>query len=638
MKRISGITAFIFTIIFLFTGVLAIADPPPTEEEIEASIAAGIAWLANEQNSDGSWGTYNYVSHTALAVIKLEDRAFELDYESPFDPDYPYKTHVEAGLNYIFENAYIFYIWPQLAGDPDTDGDSIGVYFSDHYYRTYPTGIALMAIAGSRDPDRVVTATGDVNGWTYGEVLQDGVDYLAFGQTDSVIVDSIVGDTLSGRGAWGYVENQSWSDNSNSGYAVLGLDFAESAKFGFNATVPQFVKDELNIWIDFIQNDVDGDPEDGGSGYSYPDSWVNILKTGNLIYQMAFYGDEPYAQRVIDAINYIERHWNDNNSDPGFRPHHYQAIYCMMKGFERMGIETINVGGEDIDWFAELATIIVNSQNSDGSWPNDYWGDNVLSAGWALLTLEKVVPPHAILVDVDIKPTSCPNPLNPGSRGVLPVAILGTEEFDVTTIDPATILLDRDVEDDLLGVSPLRWGLEDVAAPYEGEDCGCWTEGADGFMDLTLKFNNQEVVASLGEVANGDVFPLYLTGNLLEEFDGTAIEGSDCIIIRARGRDRTRFEEDMEVLALPEEYALYPVFPNPFNPSTTIRYDLPEANMVDIKIYNTLGQIVTTLVHQNQPAGNYSIQWQPQGLSSGLYLISFNAGEYRKIEKVLYVR
>jgi hypothetical protein len=129
------------------------------------------------------------------------------------------------------------------------------------------------------------------------------------------------------------------------------------------------------------------------------------------------------------------------------------------------------------------------------------------------------------LVDIDIKPTSCPNPLNVKDKGVLPVAILGTEDFDVTTIDPETIRLE--------GVAPIRWAYEDIATPYEGEECGCNDLDGDGYLDLTLKFKTQEVVDHLGEVLNGDVLTLHLEGNLKVEFDGLPIVGNDCVVIKA---------------------------------------------------------------------------------------------------------
>jgi len=76
---------------------------------------------------------------------------------------------------------------------------------------------------------------------------------------------------------------------------------------------------ELNIWIDYIQNDVDGDIDDGGSGYEAPWDWVNILKTGNLLQQMSLVGDTTATPRVQAAVDYMETHWNDANQDPGWK-------------------------------------------------------------------------------------------------------------------------------------------------------------------------------------------------------------------------------------------------------------------------------------------------------------------------------
>jgi len=145
------------------------------------------------------------------------------------------------------------------------------------------------------------------------------------------------------------------------------------------------------------------------------------------------------------------------------------------------------------------------------------------------LNLEIAVTIKAIRsVGIDIKPQSCPNPINTKSNGVLPVAILGTGDFDVTTIDPASVRLE--------GVAPLRWALEDVATPFEpytgkedAYDCTC--EGPDGFCDLTIKFKQQEVVTALGDVSDGDVLVLRLTGQLKEEFDGDDFIGEDVVVI-----------------------------------------------------------------------------------------------------------
>jgi streptogramin lyase len=134
--------------------------------------------------------------------------------------------------------------------------------------------------------------------------------------------------------------------------------------------------------------------------------------------------------------------------------------------------------------------------------------------------------PIATHVFVDIKPQSCPNPINVGANGALAVAILGTSTFDVTTIDPSSVKLQ--------GVSPLRSALEDVAAPFTGalvSATSCTTAGPDGFTDLVLFFDDQAVSAALGPVTNGQVLVLTLTGNLLPKFGGTAIGGQDIVVI-----------------------------------------------------------------------------------------------------------
>jgi hypothetical protein len=133
-------------------------------------------------------------------------------------------------------------------------------------------------------------------------------------------------------------------------------------------------------------------------------------------------------------------------------------------------------------------------------------------------------PEPAIEVAVDIKPGSCPNPLNVRSKGVLPVAVLGTKDFDVKAIDVASIRL--------AGIGPDRSSYEDVAAPVsDTNDCDRITDGPDGFLDLTLKFETQRIVEAVGDVNDGDQVQLELIGVL---FDETPIEGADCILIRGR--------------------------------------------------------------------------------------------------------
>lgn len=201
---------------------------------------------------------------------------------------------------------------------------------------------------------------------------------------------------------------------------------------------------------------------------------------------------------------------------------------------------------------AEVANVIVGPPLSVGWYFIDVtdsvvaWQGGAANHGWAILPniasldgvlfasseyseeayhpILEIVPEPALGVTVDIKPGSCPNPLDVKSSGVLPVAILGSAGFDVTTIDATSV--------QLAGVSAIRHSFEDVATPVsDSNDCNCITDDPDGFLDLTLKFKSQRIVDVIGEVEHGDVLTLDLDGVLFGE---RPIVGTDCIVIRGR--------------------------------------------------------------------------------------------------------
>ncbi len=185
---------------------------------------------------------------------------------------------------------------------------------------------------------------------------------------------------------------------------------------------------------------------------------------------------------------------------------------------------------EPTDW-------LIDAVDTDTSWPctrgrigfGSFWGtetdaDNVVVTS----------PAHTLQAGLDIKPGSCPNPLNakmlekgnadnPRSMkgGVLPVAITGCADLDVHDIDASSVLLE--------GAAPLRIHYDDVAAGAgSAEPCACNDDGADGFQDLVLHFKKADVIAALGGTPDGSSVQLTITGRL---HDGTAFEGSDCVVI-----------------------------------------------------------------------------------------------------------
>ena len=90
--------------------------------------------------------------------------------------------------------------------------------------------------------------------------------------------------------------------------------------------------------------------------------------------------------------------------------------------------------------------------------------------------------------------------------------------------------------------------------------------------------------------------------------------------------------------AQPREFALHQNFPNPFNPSTSIRYELPRSSEIEILVYNTLGQEVTSLYQGMQTAGNHELLFTPRGLSSGIYFVILRVGKEQLKQKILLIK
>ena len=88
----------------------------------------------------------------------------------------------------------------------------------------------------------------------------------------------------------------------------------------------------------------------------------------------------------------------------------------------------------------------------------------------------------------------------------------------------------------------------------------------------------------------------------------------------------------------PKEFKLEQNFPNPFNPTTTIQYQLPQDAKVTLKVYDILGSEVATLVNEEQEAGYKEVKFNAINIASGMYVYRLQAGEYVSIKKMLMIK
>jgi hypothetical protein len=97
------------------------------------------------------------------------------------------------------------------------------------------------------------------------------------------------------------------------------------------------------------------------------------------------------------------------------------------------------------------------------------------------------------------------------------------------------------------------------------------------------------------------------------------------------------YEVEVEITG-PKEFALYQNYPNPFNPSTTIKFALPVESRVKINVYNTLGQLVETLVDKEMESGYHEVNFDASKLSSGIYLYQLQANDYISVKKMILLK
>ena len=98
------------------------------------------------------------------------------------------------------------------------------------------------------------------------------------------------------------------------------------------------------------------------------------------------------------------------------------------------------------------------------------------------------------------------------------------------------------------------------------------------------------------------------------------------------------WDGDYSLAQLPTEFDLKSAFPNPFNPQTTLRYDLPREANASMIIYDIQGRVVNELVKGWHQAGSYEVTFDAQGLASGVYFVRYNAGTYNETQKLLLVK
>ncbi len=98
------------------------------------------------------------------------------------------------------------------------------------------------------------------------------------------------------------------------------------------------------------------------------------------------------------------------------------------------------------------------------------------------------------------------------------------------------------------------------------------------------------------------------------------------------------YSDEIKVTIVPTQAKLYQNFPNPYNPTTTITYEIPKTDVVNLKVYDILGKEITTLVNQEMQAGIHTVNFDANQLSGGIYFYKITAGSFSEVKRMMLVK
>jgi hypothetical protein len=184
--------------------------------------------------------------------------------------------------------------------------------------------------------------------------------------------------------------------------------------------------------------------------------------------------------------------------------------------------------------------------------------------------------------------------------------------------------------------------------------------GSSGYIiEARLTLDSLAAGNKFDAVTNGLLFPLLINCNDIDPVVDHDVARSQILQVGSNDAIHLKADVDQEWLrphtwgiaevvggptavenagAVPYEYKLETNYPNPFNPSTTINYTLKNQGSITLRVYNMLGQQISTLVNEVQQAGPHSVTFDASRLSSGVYFYSIESGSFRASKKMILMK
>jgi hypothetical protein len=350
---------------------------------------------------------YGDTAATGAALLAFQEEGFQAGTDVVIDGT-NYGDVVGKGLNFILGKATVYSISNEPAGNPDGDGNGVGLKFvtgGNNNRDTYVTGLVMPALAKTGNPNALITTgplvgrtdgSGAGGAWTMKDVVQNTVDYFAYGQADSGWA----------QGGWRYYADYGQADNSTAQWPPLAMLYATE----MGVTAPDFVKEQNRIWLDASQN-LGANPGYGGAYYDNRRSGSgqgglggsNEARTGGWLVQANFAGlGGDLSQSDVDAaVAYLNKYWKTtaNATWDGNFGHPY-AMWGIYKGLElTVGLDDTTAitnlraqgtavidPGDTWNWWEDYCEYLVGTQDMTGSdagrWGGYGYWTNPLATAW----------------------------------------------------------------------------------------------------------------------------------------------------------------------------------------------------------------------------------------------------------------
>jgi hypothetical protein len=298
----------------------------------------------------------------------------------------------------------------------------------------------------------------------------------------------------------------------------------------------------------------------------------------------------------------------------------YQFNWLGFYPYTSLTLEDAFEGLQDIETGAQVAvsdTMMIKTQTKSAAYYGGWIGDlTVMEPG----KMYMVYFPSTMVADDTTYVSLAYPPISETTRGAIEVA----------TPNPANWEIIPGTKSSMIALASIQTASEDFAVGvFDGQgNCRSIGKAYDGFHYFTIVGNapDEELFFHLYDATSAQTF-ISETSITFQEND---------FLGSTRSPMEIRFEGTTP--GVPTTLNLGQNYPNPFNPTTNISYSIPQDGHVMLQIFNTRGQLVETLMDQHQKAASYTVSWDAEGQSSGIYFYKMSFGDRAEIKKCILLK